>query len=268
MSIINTLFKSDAGRIIYLFFGILVAYLKALANLILGVRKKSIRGQNVLITGGGGGLGRELALHFAAEGANLILVDMNETNLKRVKEEILKQVDNVRVLDYVVDIRSDKNVFNLGNQIRKDFGDVHILVNNAGIVQCLPFLELSPDLVERTFQVNSLAHIWTIREFLPRMIENNQGHIVAISSIAGLIGNKYLTDYCASKFAVVGLMEALDKELHDKNTNNYENIYLTTVCPSSMATKMFQTFTSRFVPNEAVDLVQEYLDYGVKPHKF
>lgn len=184
-------------RLVALFHKIIFIYFDVIISIFRTLPKKDINGQNVLITGSGHGLGREMALKFAHLGTNLVLVDINETNNQKVKEEVLKirKKSQIKVLTYSVDIRQEIEVAKLAKSIKQDLGDIDILVNNAGIVQCLPFLELSPTLVERTFQVNTLAHLWTIRHFLPQMIKNNRGHIVAISSIAGIIGGKYLTDY-------------------------------------------------------------------------
>ena len=80
--------------------------------------------------------------------------------------------------------------------VRADFKrPVDILVNNAGVVNCLPFEELEPKLIKRTFEVNVFAHFWMIKGVLPFMKANNSGHIVSISSIAGHTGNANLTDY-------------------------------------------------------------------------
>lgn len=183
------------------FFGlvhrIILIYIEVVTGAFKTPVKKNIKGQNVLITGSGHGLGREMALKFARLGTNIVLVDINETNNQRVKEEVLKIAKKLqnKVITYSVDIRRESEVAKLAKKIKEELGDIDILVNNAGIVQCLPFLELSPSLVERTFEVNTLAHIWTIKHFLPSMLQNNRGHIVAVSSIAGIIGGKYLTDY-------------------------------------------------------------------------
>jgi len=292
-----------------LFYQVALAYIEAVLNLFKKARRKDVRASNVLITGSGHGLGRELALGFARLGANLILVDINEAHNLKVRDEIIEKYPNLRVSAHSIDIRDENKVALLAEECKRKLGPkrcVDILVNNAGIVQCRPLFDLSPQLVERTFQVNCLAHIWMAKHFLPDMIEQKRGHIVAISSIAGLIGNKYLSDYCASKFAVVGFMEALECELHDGDAN--PGIHLTTVCPSCMSTGMFKSFTSRFdwllpvlkpeevaastidailtnktrvvvppitlyfhrlsyiIPNKVRLLIQDYLDYGVKPH--
>lgn len=299
--------RKFTGNFLELLYNIVVVYLNVMINFFKSPERKSIRGQIALITGSGHGLGREMAIKLAQQGCDLALVDINEENNSKVKREINRMRPNSRVFAYQVDIRDESNVAQLASQVRKDLGDVDILINNAGIVQCLPFLELSPTLVERTFQVNVMSHFWTIKQFLPSMIKNERGHVVAISSIAGIIGSKYLADYCASKFAVNGLMESLEKEVHYKGAN--ENVHFTTICPASMSTGMFQTFTSRFdwllpvlsaedvtlaimdavltnqilvavppitlflhklssiIPSKVNYLVQDYLDYGVKPHK-
>lgn len=192
--------KSRIGsllKFIALFHRIILIYIDVITSVLRTPPRKNIKGQNVLITGSGHGLGREMALKFAQLGTNLVLVDINETNNQKVKEEALKiaKKSRIKVFTYSFDIRQETEVAKLAESVRQELGDIDILVNNAGIVQCLPFLELSPNLVERTFQVNTLAHVWTIRHFLPPMIRKNRGHIVAVSSIAGIIGGKYLTDY-------------------------------------------------------------------------
>lgn len=182
-------------KFMILVYKILAAYIDVCSTFFRPQKRKNITGQNVLITGSGHGLGREIALKFSRLGVNLVLVDINASNNEQVKRDIQNCDNSIKVLTYSVDIRQENEVAKLAVSIKQKLGDIDILINNAGIVQCLPFLELSPSLVERTFQVNALAHIWTIKHFLPAMIENKRGHIVAISSIAGIIGSKYLTDY-------------------------------------------------------------------------
>lgn len=174
-----------------------LAYGAAIGSLLLPVKRKSIRHKNVLITGAGHGLGRELAFKFAHQGVgSIILVDINEQNNELVCREIQDKFPSVKVQAFAVDIRVEDNVAKLAQKTQEALGgSIDILVNNAGIVQCLPFLSLSPAMIERTFQVNVLAHMWTIKHFLPGMLKQKSGHIVGISSIAGLIGGKYLTDY-------------------------------------------------------------------------
>lgn len=95
----------------------------------------------------------------------------------------------------------------------KEVGDVTILVNNAGIMPQHEMLKHSEKEIRMIYEINTIAHCWMFQAFLPKMIEKNQGHIVALSSVAGLTGLNNLVPYCGSKFAVRGTMEALLEEL-------------------------------------------------------
>ena len=92
-------------------------------------------------------------------------------------------------------------------------GHVSILVNNDGIVSGTALLDTPDSKIIRTFDVNILAHFWTLKAFLPAMISRQDGHIVNVASLAGHSGINKLVDYCASKFAAVGLDESLRVEL-------------------------------------------------------
>ncbi|XP_023231714.1 17-beta-hydroxysteroid dehydrogenase 13-like isoform X2 [Centruroides sculpturatus] len=140
---------------------------------------------------------------------------------------------NGKAFAYHCDVSNEKCVEETSEKVKKDVGQVSILINNAGMVNCRELLHLSCQQIRRTLEVNTLAHFWTIRAFLPEMIKKEKGHIVAISSLAGLLGSTNLTDYCASKFAVNGLMSSLGEELYYKKKNM---ISLTTVCPAVINT--------------------------------
>lgn len=120
-------------------------------------------------------------------------------------------------------------------------------------------MELSDNDILKTLSVNTLSHFWTIRACLPDMLKQKKGHIVCIASSAGLIGSAHLTDYCASKFGVVGLMESLRMEL-------CPNINTTIVCPGHMNTKLFQGYKLPFPFNvlspllNTVDLAEQIID--------
>lgn len=100
----------------------------------------------------------------------------------------------------------------IARRVEKEVGDVSIIVNNAGIMPAKPLLDHDPEEIEKIFKINVFAHFWIIKAFLPRMLQNNKGHIVALSSCAGLMGFRNLVPYCGSKFAVRGFMEALYEE--------------------------------------------------------
>lgn len=117
--------------------------------------------------------------------------------------------------------------------------------------------ELSDQEILNIFNVNVLAHFWLIREFLPAMIRNNKGHICNVSSVCGLMGSYKLTDYCSTKFAVVGLTESLRSELKAQNPKN--NIKTSIVCPFHVKTKLFQGVEFARLKWAGLSMDQEYV---------
>ncbi|XP_035887023.1 short-chain dehydrogenase/reductase family 16C member 6-like [Phyllostomus discolor] len=110
-------------------------------------------------------------------------------------------------------------------------------------------------MVERSFRVNVLSHFWTCKAFLPAMIKANHGHLVCISSAAGLIGINVLSDYSSSKFAAFGFAESL---LFELKLVQKSNVKTTIVCPYFIKTGMFNGATSKF-PLLLPLLEQEYV---------
>ncbi|KAL5014414.1 hypothetical protein ScPMuIL_008684 [Solemya velum] len=129
---------------------------------------------------------------------------------------------------YQCDVSSIDDIKRVSGRVRKDVGEVDILVNNAGILYGGELLKMDEKHIQRTFDVNTMAHFWTVREFLPAMIQNNRGHIVTISSMSAKSGTAFLIDYSASKYAVYGFTEALAEEL---DILGHTGIKTTTVCP-------------------------------------
>jgi all-trans-retinol dehydrogenase (NAD+) len=96
---------------------------------------------------------------------------------------------------------------------------VTILVNNAGIVSGKNILENTDFMMKKTIEVNTLSHLYTIREFLPAMIRANKGHVVSVCSVAGTVGTPGLADYCASKFGAFAIDECLRLEIKKMGWN-------------------------------------------------
>jgi all-trans-retinol dehydrogenase (NAD+) len=105
-------------------------------------------------------------------------------------------------------------------------------------------LELSDSMIQRTMDVNTVSHLYTIKEFLPEMIAKKKGHIVSIASMAGLVSLPGLSDYCASKFGAVAIDEALRMEL--KKNGHYGYIKTTCICPYFIDTGMFNGAKTAF----------------------
>ena len=198
--------------------------------------RRDITGQNVLITGAGMGIGREMAFKFADEGCNLILWDINEELILKVSQELMQKYPDIIVFICQCDVSKQIAVHEAAFKTLSKVNHVDILVNNAGIVSGNQFLILQPNQIERTMGVNFFASCWTCKEFLPKMIERQSGHIVTISSLMGLIAGAGLTDYCASKFAVLGFAHALRMELYNYAPNK---VFSTIICPYAINTGMF-----------------------------
>ncbi|XP_065063194.1 epidermal retinol dehydrogenase 2-like [Rhopilema esculentum] len=220
-------------EVVWLILKLTYYYFEALVLLFTKPKKKDVSGRTVLITGGGGGLGKQLAIQFAKHGARIVLWDVDTDAADRTVA-IIREM-NADAFAYYCDCRNEDEVAKMARKITKEIGPVDILINNAGILNGKSLLMLSTDEIRRTFDVNVLAHFWTLKAFLPTMIEKNEGHIVTISSSAGLSGTPYLSDYSASKFALLGIHESMFLELRD---NGIDGVKFTIVCPNFINTGM------------------------------
>jgi len=200
----------------------------------------TFQNKTVLITGAASGIGRLLAIHFAHEGAHLVLWDINRAGLDALAAKITAESAIASV--YVCDLSSRDAIRARADDVLADVGSVDILINNAGIVSGSPLLDISDEAIERTFAVNTLAGFWTTRAFLPGMIKQGNGHVVTIASAGGIVGTARMTDYCASKFAAVGFDESLRLEC---KRLDYP-IDTTVVCPFYIDTGMFAGVKTRF----------------------
>merc|ERR1711935_169296 len=152
-----------------------------------------------------------MSLRFARLGATVVTWDINEAGNKETVEMIKKE--GHRAFAFTVDMSNKEAIYEAARQTKEEVGPVTILVNNAGIVSGSTILETPDSKIIKTFEVNVLAHFWTIKAFLPDMIKNKSGHVVNIASLAGHAGTNKLVDYCARKFAAVGLDEAFRVEM-------------------------------------------------------
>ncbi|XP_075824154.1 epidermal retinol dehydrogenase 2 [Microtus pennsylvanicus] len=231
----------ESAKDMFVFLGkSLFSILEALLFQLISKPKKNVAGEIVLITGAGSGLGRLLALQFARLGAVLVLWDVN----KEANEESLQAARDAgatRAHAYTCDCSQREEVYRVADQVKKEVGDVSILINNAGIVTGKKFLDCPDDLMEKSLDVNFKAHLWTYKAFLPAMVANNHGHLVCISSSAGLVGVNGLADYCASKFAAFGFAESVFLETSAQKQNG---IKTTIVCPFFIKTGMFEGCTT------------------------
>ena len=198
-----------------------------------------IAGSRILMTGAASGFGRLMSLMMAAKGGRMVLWDIDQSGLDGIVAEI--EAAGGEAHGMVCDLRDRLAIERLADEVLES-GPVDVLVNNAGIVSGRSLLELEPEQIEATFDVNALALFWTTRCFLPAMLKQDSGHVVTIASAAGLNGTAQLVDYSASKFAAVGFDESLRAELRQMKSR----VRTTVVCPFVADTGMFEGVRRHF----------------------
>ncbi|XP_050669807.1 epidermal retinol dehydrogenase 2-like [Leptidea sinapis] len=213
-----------------------------------------------------------MAIRFAALGATVVCVDINDTS----NEETVKMIQarKQKAFKYRCDVTERSAVMQLAERVRKEVGDVAVLVNNAGMMPCNPVLQQTEQEITLMNKLNINANIWMIQAFLPVMVQRNYGHIVAMSSMAGLQGIKNLVPYCGSKYAVKGIMDSLAVELRS-DPRDLSGIKLTTIFPYIINTGLCKKPRIRFKnlmkvvePGEAADIIinamrREYTEISI-----
>lgn len=191
---------------------------------------ESLKGKNALITGAGKGIGRAVAIALANEGVNVALMARTEKDLKSVAKEV--DGFGVKTSIAVADVSDIKSVNKAVEKIINEWGNIDILINNAGIAKFGKFLELEPAEWEKQVKVNLFGVYYVTRAVLPQMIERKTGDIINISSTLGLKGSAGASAYSASKFGVMGLSESLMQEVRKYN------IRVTAFAPSTVVTDL------------------------------
>lgn len=183
----------------------------------------------VVITGAGSGIGQSLALLCANRGASLALCDINEEGLAATAERARSLGSTV--LTHRVDVSDEKQMAEFAQATHARFDSVDLVVNNAGVAVMGGFLDTTVKDWEWLWSINVRGVVNGCQAFLPRMIEQGRGgHIANVASVAGLLANPDLGAYSSTKFAVVGLSEALRTELKP------HRIGVTAVCPGVINT--------------------------------
>ncbi len=170
------------------------------------------KGKIALITGASVGIGRAVALELAECGAGLILLDINYEKLQSVKEELSAHTDNVLI--YNCDISNAERVAEVVADGVSHFGKIDILVNNAALWRSHQNFVDTPLADWKTyFDVNVMGTVYVTKATLPHMIEQGYGRVINIASVAGVYGNRRMTQYSATKGAVISFTQALAKEV-------------------------------------------------------
>ncbi|KAH8704244.1 putative short-chain dehydrogenases/reductase [Talaromyces proteolyticus] len=157
----------------------------------------------VLLTGGASGIGKQIMKDLAQLKVKIIIIDVQEPDFALPSN----------VFFYRADITSSSVVKEVAGRIRKDHGDPTILINNAGVGFGGTILSEPEEQIRLTVEVNLLAHFWTVREFLPSMIQKDHGHIITIASLASFVTLGETVDYASSKAAALAFHEGLTQEI-------------------------------------------------------
>jgi NAD(P)-dependent dehydrogenase (short-subunit alcohol dehydrogenase family) len=186
-------------------------------------------GRTVLVTGAGSGIGRETALLCAARGAQLVICDLDEAGL--AETESAARVHGHEVLARRVDVADRAQMQAFADAVHERVSAVDLLVNNAGVGLGAGFLETPLEDWEWILPINVMGVVHGCHMFVPRMVARGSGgHVVNLSSVAGFFANPALAAYTTTKYAVLGLSEALRVELRP------HRIGVTAVCPGLINT--------------------------------
>lgn len=174
---------------------------------------KDLNNKVAVITGAGSGIGRALANVMAAKGCRLALSDVNEAGLA----ETVAGCGGTEVRSYVLDVSDRDAIYAHAEQVRADFGEVNLVINNAGVALSSTVREMTDDDFKWVMDIDFWGVAHGTRAFLPHLIASGDGHVVNISSVFGLIGVPKQSAYNAAKFAVRGFTESLRQEMKLEN---------------------------------------------------
>ena len=200
---------------------------------------KELKGKVAAVTGAASGLGRSMALAFAAEGMDVALADVDEVSLSTVQEEILAK--DVRAITLKVDVSQAEQVEGFRDQALTRLGGLHVVCNNAGVSPLGAVWENSVADWQWILGVNLWGVIHGVRAFAPHLIAQNEGHIVNTASVAGLIAPPGSGAYNVTKHAVVALSESLQHDLRERNSR----VGVSVLCPAYVPTRITESERSR-----------------------
>ena len=198
----------------------------------------NFKGRTAVITGGAQGFGFAISKRMIDSGGNVIIWDID----KKAIEIAGKEINSKNFSFQIVDITNFSNVEKSVGDLEKQFGNIDIFVNNAGMTGMNAKVWDYPlDEWKKVIELNLNATFYCCKAIVPHMIKNNYGRIVNIASIAGKEGNPNASAYSTSKAGVIGLTKSLGKELSDKN------IAVNCVTPAAAKTRIFDQMTKEHI---------------------
>lgn len=190
----------------------------------------SLEGAVVLVTGGGRGIGRAVALEAGRRGAKVAIAARTQSEIEAVAEEI--RTVGASVLSLVADVSNSEDVSRMVEGVGESFGPIDVLVNNAGVFARGEVAQLDVEVWERVLDVNLKGTFLCSKAVLPSMIERGCGRIVNVSSVSGTTAAPGRAAYCASKWGVIGFTKSLAEEVKGNG------VVVTCVLPGSVDTRM------------------------------
>ncbi len=187
-----------------------------------------------LITGATSGIGLELALNFAKDQINLILIARHEDQLEKVRERILKEY-SIDVVIMAKDLTHDEAPLEIYNEVKKRDLNVDYLINNAGFGTFGRFKDLDVETAKNLVKLNVLSLLEMNKRFVPDMVERKFGYILNVASLAAFMPGPLMANYYASKAYVLSLSEAMHEELKE------EGIKVSALCPGPVRTNFQET---------------------------
>ena len=221
---------------------------------------KDFKQKVVVITGAASGIGLCLANSFAARGANLVITDLNQEALDKVKNEL--ESVNTKVIAVPADVRKFEQVNAVANAAFSEFGQVDVLINNAGVFTAPKFTwECDENEWDFHLDINLKGVINGVRAFMPRILEQgNKAHIVNTASLAGHVVEPCFGPYHASKFGVVAISESIKLELEMLGNTD---IKLSVACPGFVKTGLLGTLKGfEVVDGDPLAMITEHFTAG------
>jgi uncharacterized protein len=192
----------------------------------------NLRGKTAVVTGASSGIGRAVALELAGAGCNLALAARRSEELVAAAAEC--SCRGVRAIAVTTDVTSEHDCAELVARAEREIGPVDILVNNAGFAIFDPIESAATADLESMMKTNYFGALYCTRAVLPSMIARARGSIINVASIAGIMGYERMGGYCATKFALIGLSEALRDEVMSRG------LRVSLVCPGTTETPFFE----------------------------